>query len=143
MLGRYVDPMNADDPAPRAAVPVALERIADAWGLTQAEANAIAGNSTEQPSDSGSRAEAAGKRIAVLLEATELLKTHIKREQIPVVVRRTAAGQTNRSLLDIATAGDAIGVLAACTAMFSFDDITSGVDTVSYTHLTLPTNREV
>ncbi len=99
-------------PAP--ATPGGVEHVAAMWEPTPAESNVIAA--------------ANGARSAGLLEATLLLEAHVKRDRIPSVVRRCAPGLTHRSLLDMATAGDSPGVLAACEAMFAYNAITSGVD---------------
>jgi hypothetical protein len=98
----------------------ALERLIALWGVSSAEAAGFFGVSRQAfakwlkvgaPAD---RAPA----VADLEAATELLARHLKRERIPAVVRRHSALTGNRSLLQMATAGDHEKVLGAVRTMF-------------------------
>lgn len=61
--------------------------------------------------------------IAALADATDILARSLKRERIPVVVRRPAAGAGNRSLIKLATDGRYEQVLAAVKSMFDLQRI--------------------
>jgi len=98
----------------------ALERLIALWGVSSAEAAGFFGVSRQafakwlQVGVPADRAPA----VADLEEATELLARHIKRERIPAVVRRHSALTGDRSLLQMATAGDHEKVLGAVRTMF-------------------------
>ena len=97
-----------------------LERLITLWGISAAEAAGFFGISRQafakwlQAGPPPDRAPA----IAALEDATELLARHIKRERIPAVVRRTSAATGERSLLEMAAAGEHDLVLAAVRSMF-------------------------
>jgi hypothetical protein len=56
--------------------------------------------------------------IAALEDATELLARHLKRERIPAVVRRHSALTGERSLMQMAAAGEHEQILEAVRSMF-------------------------
>jgi hypothetical protein len=98
----------------------ALERLIVLWGITSAEAAGFFGVSRQAfakwlrggpPAD---RAPA----VAALEDATELLARHLKRERIPAVVRRHSALTGERSLLQMASAGEHEQILGAVRTMF-------------------------
>jgi hypothetical protein len=98
----------------------ALERLIALWGVSSAEAAGFFGVSRQAfakwlrvgpPAD---RAPA----VAALEDATELLARHLKRERIPAVVRRPSALTGQRSLLELASAGEHEAVLGAVRTMF-------------------------
>jgi hypothetical protein len=98
----------------------ALERLITLWGISSAEAAGFFGVSRQafakwlQAGPPADRAPA----IAALEDATELLARHLKRERIPAVVRRASALTGERSLLQMATAGEHEQILSAVRAMF-------------------------
>ncbi len=98
----------------------ALERLIALWGVSAAEAAGFFGVSRQAfakwlrvgpPAD---RAPA----VAALEDATELLARHLKRERIPAVVRRHSALTGERSLLQMASAGEHEQILGAVRTMF-------------------------
>ena len=98
----------------------ALERMIALWGVSSAEAAGFFGISRQAfakwlrvgpPAD---RAPA----VAALEDATELLARHLKRERIPAVVRRQSALTGERSLLQMAAAGEHERILGAVRTMF-------------------------
>jgi hypothetical protein len=98
----------------------ALERLIALWGVSSAEAAGFFGVSRQafakwlQIGPPADRAPA----VAALEDATELLARHLKRERIPAVVRRQSALTGERSLLQMATAGEHEQVLGAVRTMF-------------------------
>ena len=98
----------------------ALERLIALWGVSSAEAAGFFGVSRQafakwlQVGPPTDRAPA----VAALEDATELLARHLKRERIPAVVRRQSALAGDRSLLQMATAGEHEQVLGAVRMMF-------------------------
>ncbi len=98
----------------------ALERLIALWGISSAEAAGFFGVSRQafakwlQAGPPADRAPA----IAALEDATELLARHLKRERIPAVVRRHALLTGERSLLQMAAAGEHEQVLGAVRTMF-------------------------
>lgn len=97
-----------------------LDRIITLWSLTGTEAGRIFGVSRQaigQWLETGPPIDRAAA-IAALADATDILARRLKRERIPVVVRRPAASTGNRSLIDLATDGQYEQVLAAVRSMF-------------------------
>jgi len=98
----------------------ALERLIALWGITSAEAAGFFGVSRQafakwvQAGPPTDRAPS----VAALEDATELLARHVKRERIPAVVRRPSALTGDRSLLEMATAGEHEQLLSAVRTMF-------------------------
>lgn len=98
----------------------ALERLITLWGVSSAEAAGFFGVSRQafgkwlQVGPPADRAPA----VAALEDATELLARHLKRERIPAVVRRHSALTGERSLLQMATAGEHEQILGAVRTMF-------------------------
>lgn len=97
-----------------------LDRLMTLWGLSAAEAAELFGVTRQAFSkwlQSGPPVER-GPAVAALADATDALERHLKRERIPVVVRRRAEGLDNESLLELAAAGKYEQVLAATRSMF-------------------------
>lgn len=97
-----------------------LERMMTLWGLSAAEAAELFGVTRQAFSkwlQSGPPVER-GAAIAALADATDVLERHLKRERIPVVVRRRAEMLNNQSLLELAASGRHEAVLAAAQSMF-------------------------
>jgi hypothetical protein len=98
----------------------ALERLIALWGVSSAEAAGFFGVSRQafgkwlQVGPPADRAPA----VAALEDATELLARHLKRERIPAVVRRHSALTGERTLLQMAAAGEHEQVLGAVRRMF-------------------------
>ena len=98
-------------------------RTVDTWGLSQAEAARVFGVSPQairqwQRHGVPPELDDAVRNLAM---ATDLLVRHIKRDRIPVVVRRPIPAVDGVSLLDLLARGDSGAVLAACRDMFRFD----------------------
>lgn len=97
-----------------------LERLVTLWGISAAEAAGFFGISRQafakwlQSGPPPDRAPA----VAALEDATELLARHIRRERIPAVVRRPSAATGERSLLQMAAAGEHDEVLGVVRSMF-------------------------
>jgi len=102
----------------------ALARVHEVWGLSQADSARLFGVSRQAVGkwlDQGvpvDRAEA----IADLGAATDLLIRYLKRDRIPAVVRRPIAPPVGMSLLDLLARGKTRELLAACRAMFAFEN---------------------
>lgn len=97
-----------------------LERLITLWSLTGTEAGRLFGVSRQaigQWLEAGPPIDRAAA-IAALADATDILARRLKRERIPVVVRRPAASTGNRSLIDLATDGQYEQVLATVKSMF-------------------------
>lgn len=97
-----------------------LERIITLWNLTGTEAGQLFGVSRQaigQWLEAGPPIDRAAA-IAALADATDILARRLKRERIPVVVRRPAASTGNRSLMDLAADGQHEHVLATVQSMF-------------------------
>lgn len=97
-----------------------LERLVTLWNLTGSEAGQLF-NVSRQAFDKWLKAGAPTERalaIADLTDATDLLERYVKRERIPVVVRRPSPLTGNKSLIDLASAGKHDKVLAAVKQMF-------------------------
>jgi hypothetical protein len=98
----------------------ALERLITLWGISSAEAAGFFGVSRQafakwlQVGPPADRAPA----VAAFEDATELLARHLKRERIPAVVRRHSALTGERSLVQMASAGEHEQVLGAVRTMF-------------------------
>jgi hypothetical protein len=97
-----------------------LERLIALWGVSSAEAAGFFGVSRQafakwlQVGPPADRAPA----VAALDDATELLARHLKRERIPAVVRRHSTLTGERSLLQMATAGEHEQILGVVRTMF-------------------------
>lgn len=97
-----------------------LARLMTAWNLSGAGAARVFGVS-RQAFAKWLRGDPPADRSAAIADldaATELLVRYLKRERIPAVVRRPAPALANRSLLDIAAAGETREVLAHVREMF-------------------------
>lgn len=97
-----------------------LERLVTLWNLTGSEAGQLF-NVSRQAFGKWLEAGPPAERvlaIADLTDATDLLERYVKRDRIPVVVRRPSPLTGNKSLIDLATAGRYDKVLAAVKQMF-------------------------
>lgn len=97
-----------------------LERFVELWDLSNAGAARVFGVSRQAFSKwlvSGPPAARAAA-IADLSAATDILDRHVKRERIPAVVRRQAPAFGDRSLLEMAQAGETDAVARAVHDMF-------------------------
>ena len=97
-----------------------LDRVISLWGISAAEAAQFFGISRQafaKWQQSGPPPERA-PAVAALADATQLLARHVKRERIPAVVRRPSPLTHNRSLLELAQAGELDAVLNAVRTMF-------------------------
>ncbi len=97
-----------------------LERLVSLWDLTGTEAGQLFGIS-RQAFDKWLEAGPPSDRllaIASLSDATDLLERYLKRERIPVVVRRASAIAGNKSLIELASAGKYDKVLECTREMF-------------------------
>jgi DNA-binding transcriptional regulator YiaG len=101
-----------------------IDRILDVWDLSQSEVARLFGVSRQAIGkwrrDGAPQAQVPA--LADLAAATDLLVRHLKRDRIPTVVRRPAAFQGGRSLIDMVAAGSTREVLESCRAMFAFED---------------------
>ena len=103
----------------------ALGRILEVWGLSQSDASRLFGVSRQAVSKwltGGVPSDRAGA-VANLGAATDLLVRYLKRDRIPAVVRREAAGLDGRSLVDLVRESRTRDVLEACRAMFAFENV--------------------
>jgi len=102
-----------------------LERVMAVWGLTQAEVARLFGVSRQAVGKwvSGGVPVERVPAFADLAAATDLLVRQLRRDRIPAVVRRPAPALGDRSLVDLVAAGRTGDVLAACRAMFAFDQV--------------------
>ena len=95
------------------------------WGMSQAEAARLLGVSRQavgkwlQQGAPAARADA----LADLAAATDLLVRHLKRDRIPVVVRRPMPALGGVSLMELLAQGDTRSLLGACRDMFRFDNV--------------------
>lgn len=97
-----------------------LERIVTLWSLTGSEAGQLF-NVSRQAFDKWLQAGPPAERalaIATLADATDLLERYVKRDRIPVIVRRRSALTGNKSLIELASTGKYDKVLAAVEQMF-------------------------
>ncbi len=101
-----------------------LGRVLAIWRLSQAEAAGLFGVSRQALSKWLARGVPSDRLEAVadLAAATDLLVRHLERDRIPAVVRRPASRLGGHSLLELVSAGQTCDVLAACRAMFAFDE---------------------
>jgi len=97
-----------------------LERFTELWDLSNSAAAGVFGVSRQAFSKWLKTGPPAGRSesVANLSAATDRLDRHIKRERIPAVVRRSAPALGDRSLLDLASAGETQKVAEAVEAMF-------------------------
>lgn len=97
-----------------------LDRLITLWALSGAEAAQMFQVSRQafakwlQSGPPPDRAPA----IAMLADATDLLERHLKRERIPVVVRRRSELTGNSTLIELARQGMYDEVLATVNTMF-------------------------
>ena len=61
--------------------------------------------------------------MADLSAATDLLLHHLKADRIPAVVRRPAERLGGKSLVDLYSERNTVGILEACRDMFRFEDV--------------------
>jgi len=97
-----------------------LDRIITLWRLSGTEAGQLFGVSRQaiaQWLEAGPPNDRAAA-IAALADATDILARRLKRERIPIVVRRPATSTANRSLIELATDGQYEQVLTAVRSMF-------------------------
>lgn len=97
-----------------------LERFVELWDVSNAGAARVFGVSRQAFSKwlkTGPPAVRAAA-IADLSSATDILDRHVKRERIAAVVRRPAPALGNRSLLEMAEAGETEAVAKAVRDMF-------------------------
>lgn len=97
-----------------------LDRLITLWKLSGTEAGQLFGVSRQAISqwlETGPPIDRLAA-IAALGDATDILARRLKRERIPVVVRRPTASTGNRSLIELATEGQYEQVLAAVRSMF-------------------------
>ena len=100
-----------------------LHRILAVWGLNQSEAADLFGVARQAVSKwlaRGVPSERA-ETIALLSAATDLLVRYVKRDRIPVVVRRPAPALGGKSLVDLVGGSRLHDVLDACRSMFDFE----------------------
>jgi hypothetical protein len=111
---RFVDELD------RAVRTEPLERFTELWGLSNAGAANVFGVSRQAFSKWLKTGPPAGRSesIANISAATDRLDRYVKRERIPAVVRRSAPALGDRSLLDLASAGETREVAEAVEAMF-------------------------
>jgi hypothetical protein len=97
-----------------------LDRLITLWGLSAAEAAGLFGVSRQAFAKWQQSAPPSDRSLAIatLADATDLLERHLKRERIPVVVRRRAELTGDKSLIELAQQGKYAKVLAAVRAMF-------------------------
>lgn len=97
-----------------------LERFIELWDLSNAGAARVFGVSRQAFSKWLKTGPPAARATAIadLSAATDMLDRHVKRERIPAVVRRQAKALGDRSLLEMAEAGDTQAVAAAVRDMF-------------------------
>lgn len=97
-----------------------LERFVELWDVSNAGAARAFGVSRQAFSKWLKAGPPAARAAAVadLSSATDILDRHVKRERIPAVVRRQAPALGNRSLLEMAEAGETEAVAAAVRDMF-------------------------
>lgn len=97
-----------------------LERFTELWGLSNSAAASVFGVSRQAFSKWLKTGPPAGRADAVadVAAATDLLDRYVKRERIPAVVRRLAPILDDRSLLELASAGETRQVADAVERMF-------------------------
>lgn len=102
-----------------------LDRVLAVWDLSQSDAAGLFGVSRQAIAKWRSHGVPASRiePLGDLSAATDLLVRFLKRDRIPVVVRRPSDRLGGRSLLDLVAEGRTREVLGACRAMFAFDDV--------------------
>ncbi|MBI3179402.1 MAG: hypothetical protein HYZ27_07050, partial [Deltaproteobacteria bacterium] len=97
-----------------------LDRLLVLWGLSASAAARVFGISRQAVSKWRRSGPPAGRApaLAALAAATDLLDRHVKRENIPAVVRRPAASLGGKSLYELACAGRHVEVRDAIETMF-------------------------
>jgi len=105
----------------------ALGRILDVWGLSQSDAARLFGVTRQAVSKwlTGGVPVERAEAVADLAATTDLLIRYVKRDRIPAVVRRQAAGLDGKSLMGLVAESRTRDVLEACRAMFDFGDTQS------------------
>jgi transcriptional regulator with XRE-family HTH domain len=96
-----------------------LADVLDTWGLSQAEFAELVGVSRQAVGKWLTRLPSEREvMVADLAAATDVLVHYVRRERIPAVVRRSAPGLGDRSMLDLIAAGESAEILTATRAMF-------------------------
>lgn len=98
-------------------------RTLEVWDVNQAEAARLFGVSRQAVGKwlrRGVPPQRAGA-VADLAAATDLLVHHLKRDRIPAVVRRHIPALDGVSLMGLLAQGETRALLAACRAMFRFE----------------------
>ena len=90
-----------------------VARTIQVWGLSRTEEERVVEWMRQ------SRTEA----LSELQAATDLLVHYLKRDRIPVVVRRPIQALDGVSLADLLAHGDTHTMLAACHEMFRFENV--------------------
>ena len=101
-----------------------LHRLVRVWDMSYAETGKAMGVSRQAVTKWADRGVPPDRRrpVADWSAATDLLVQHLRRDRIPAVVRRPAAGLGGRSLYDLLMAGETPRMLQACREMFAFGD---------------------
>lgn len=100
-------------------------RTLQVWRMSQAEAARLLGVSRQAVGKwlrQGAPPERADA-LADLAAATDLLVSYLKRDRIPVVVRRPMPALGGVSLIQLLARGDTRAVLGACRNMFRFERV--------------------
>jgi hypothetical protein len=97
-----------------------LDRFVELWDVSNAGAARVFGVSRQAFSKWLKTGPPAARAAAIadLSSATDILDRHVKRERIAAVVRRPAPAFGNRSLLEMAEAGETEAVATAVRDMF-------------------------
>ena len=90
-----------------------VARTIEVWGLSRTEEERVVERMRQ------SRIEA----LSELQAATDLLVHYLRRDRIPVVVRRPIKALDGDSLADLLAHGDTHAMLAACREMFRFENV--------------------
>ena len=90
-----------------------VARTIQVWGLSRIEEDRVVERMQQ------SRIEA----LSELQAATDLLVHYLRRDRIPVVVRRPIKALAGVSLADLLAHGDTHAMLAACREMFRFENV--------------------
>jgi hypothetical protein len=101
-----------------------FDRILAVWNLTQTDAAELF-HVTRQAIGKWRARGVPARRIeavADLSAATDLLVRYLKRDRIPMVVRRPSARLGGKSLVELVGAGRSRDALLACRKMFQFGD---------------------
>lgn len=104
---------------------VSLSKVLGVWNLAGQEAADGFGVSQETLGgwlEHGVPADHA-EPLANLSAATDVLLHYLKANRIPAVVRRPADLLGGKSLMDLYSERDTVGILEACRSMFRFEDV--------------------